>query len=128
MLDNPGAEALMQDARAMQARAEELLAAGDWRDAAEKGWLAVRNATAALVLETTGVDNRTSTKINAGFRKLTRERGGEYAALRKRNGEFAHLLHSEAFYEGIYDNDLPDVIRNVAGYVRRAEELAQNDA
>ena len=38
MLNNPGAEALMQDARAMQARAEQLMAAGDWRDAAEKGW------------------------------------------------------------------------------------------
>ena len=128
MLNHPAAEALMQDARAMQARAEELLVAGDWRDAAEKGWLAVRNATAALVLETTGVDNRTSTKINAGFRKLTRERGGEYAALRKEYSDFAHYLHSEAFYNGIRTNQLPRIIRNVAGYLRRAEELAQNDA
>ena len=128
MLNNPDAEALMQDARAMQARAEQLMAAGDWRDAAEKGWLAVRNATAALVLETTGVDNRTSTKINAGFRKLTRERGGEYAALHKQNSDFAHRLHSEAFYNGIRTNQLPQVIRDVAGYIRRVEELAQNDA
>ena len=127
MLNNPDAEALMQDARAMQARAEALLAAGDWRDAAEKGWLAVRNATAALVLETTGVDNRTSTKINAGFRKLVRERGGEYAALRKENGELAHRLHSEAFYNGIRTNELPQTVRDVAGYLRRAEELAQNN-
>ena len=127
MLKNPNAEALIQDARAMQAKAEELLAAGDWRDAAEKGWLAVRNATAALVLETTGVRNRTSTKINAGFRKLARERGSEYAALRKQNSDFAHYLHSQAFYDGIRPNQLPQIIRNVAGYIRRAEELAQND-
>ena len=126
MLNNPDAEALMQDARAMQARAEELMAAGDWRDAAEKGWLAVRNATAAMIWNLTGVRYRTSTQINAGFRKLVRERGGEYAALRKQNGEFAHRLHSDAFYEGVYDNDLPGIIRNVAGYLRRAEELAQN--
>ena len=128
MLNNPNAEALMQDARAMQARAEALLAAGDWRDAADKGWLAVRNATAALVLETTGVHNRTSTQINAGLRKLARERGGEYAELWQQNGDFAKHLHSRAFYDGVRDDDLPVFVRQVADYLRRAEELAGNDA
>ena len=128
MLNNPAAEALMQDARAMQARAEALLAAGDWRDAAEKGWLAVRNATAALVLATTGVHNRTSTQINAGLRKLARERGGEYAELWQQNGDFAKHLHSRAFYDGIYSDILPDTVRLVADFIRRAEQLAGNDA
>ena len=128
MLNNPDAEALMQDARAMQARAEALLAAGDWRDAADKGWLAVRNATAALVLETTGVHNRTSTQINAGLRKLARERGGEYAELWDQNGDFAQHLHSRAFYDGIYSDKLPDIVRRVADFIRRAEQLAGNDA
>ena len=128
MLNNPAAEALMQDARAMQARAEELLAAGDWRDAAEKGWLAVRNANIALVWAVTGVHNRTSVQINAGLRKLARERGGQYAELQKQNGDFAQHLHSRAFYDGVRNNDLPAFVRQVADYLRRVEELAGNDA
>ena len=124
MLKNADAEALMQDAREMQADGERQLALGDWRDAAEKGWLAVRNATAAAVLEVTGVDNQTTSHINAGLRKLARERGGEWAELRKDYGEAAHLLHSQAFYKGVYDNDVPALVRGAADYIRRAEELA----
>ena len=55
MLKNADAEALLQDAHAMQSAAVLTYAAGDWRYAAEKGWHTVRNATAALVLESTGV-------------------------------------------------------------------------
>ncbi len=128
MLNNPDAEALMQDARAMQARAEALLAAGDWRDAAEKAWLAARNANIALVWAVTGVHNRTSVQINAGLRKLARERGGQYAELQKQNGDFAQRLHSQAFYNGIRNHDLPVFVRRVADYLRRVEELAGNDA
>ena len=128
MLNNPGAEALMQDARAMQARAEALLAAGDWRDGAEKAWLAARCANIALVWAVTGVHNRTSVQINAGLRKLARERGGQYAELQKQNSDFAHLLHSEAFYDGIRNDDLPIFVRRVADYLRLVDELAQNDA
>ena len=128
MLDNPGAEALMQDARAMQARAEELLAAGDWRDAAEKGWLAVRNANIALVWAVTGVHNRTSVQINTGLRKLANQRGGEYAEMNSLYGRFARYLHSRAFYDGIYHRDLPDYVRQVADFIRRATQLAETDA
>ena len=53
MLKNADAETLMQDARAMLAGAIARLDAGDCRDAAEKGWFAIRNATAKLVLERT---------------------------------------------------------------------------
>ena len=123
-LKNLEAEALMQDARAMQAEGVRLMDAGDWRDGAEKGWLAVRNATAALVLEVTGVDNSTNRHINAGLRELAQTRGGEYAVLRDRWGKFAHYLHSEAFYDGVYTNDLPGLVRDVADYIRLAEELA----
>ena len=94
---------------------------GDWRDAAEKGWLAVRNATAAAVL---WGHNQTTSHINAGLRKLARERGGEWAELRKDYGEAAHLLHSQAFYKGVYDNDVPALVRGAADYIRRVEELA----
>lgn len=125
MLRNLNAEALMQDARAMQAEGVRLIDAGDWRDAAEKGWLAVRNATAALVLDVTGVHNRTSTHINAGLRKLAQERGGEWVLMRKDYGEIAHHLHSQAFYNGVYNDDITALVRgDVADYIRRAEELA----
>ena len=124
MLKNRDAETMMQDARAMQAEAVRLMDAGDWRDAAGKGWLGVRNATAALVLEVAGEDNATSRTISSGLRKVSQERGGGYAELRDLWGKFAHYLHSEAFYDGVYTADLPEMVRDVADYIRRAEELA----
>ena len=114
----------MQDAREAQAEGERLLAAGDWRDAAEKGWLAVRNATAALVLEVTGVDNPTSTGIMGGLRALGRERGGDWARLRRDYGEAVRWLHTDAFYRGKYRDDLGARVLGVADYIRRAEALA----
>ena len=123
-LKNLEAETLMQDARAMQAEGVRQMDAGDWRDGAEKGWLAVRNATAALIWAVTGRRNRTSTSITAGLRRLARERGGRYAELRHLRGSFAQHLHQEAFYDGIYDDDLPDLVREVDDYIRLAEELA----
>lgn len=124
MLKNLDAEALMQDAREMQAEGVRLMDAGDWRDGAGKGWLGVRNATAALVWAVTEVNNRSTTQIHAGLRKLGRERGGEYAQLVKDWGHFAHHLHQTANYDGVYNDDLPDFVRDVADYIRRAEELA----
>ena len=124
MLQTLEAETLMQDAREMQAEGVRLMDNGDWRDGAEKGWLAVRNATAALVWDVTGVRNRTSSHVNVGIRKLAQERGGEWVLLRKDYGQFAHHLHSLAFYDGVYNADLPDLVREAADYIRRAEELA----
>ena len=124
MLNNPTAAALMQDAREAQATAERLLAAGDWRDAAEKAWLATRNATAALVLEVTGVNNSGSAGIEAGLRRLSRQRGGEWARLREDYKRVVRYLHSDAFYRGKYRNDIGDRVRGVTDYLRRAEELA----
>ena len=128
MLNNPGAEALMQDARDAYSKAEALMAAGDWRDAAEKAWLAARNANIALVWAVTGVHNRTSVQINTGLRKLDRERGGPYAELNKQYNRFAQNLHSQAFYNGFYHHDLPDFVREVADFIRRAQQLAETDA
>ena len=124
MLKNADAETLMQDAHAMHAAAVRTLAAGDWRDAAEKGWLAARNATAALVLETTGVHNPHSTGINAGLRRLA-GRGGPWLEMRRRYSDFAHLLHSEAFYGGVYNDDIGNILQDVADYLHRVEELAE---
>ena len=123
-LKNLDAEALMQDARAMQAEGVRLMDAGDWRDGAEKGWLAVRNATAALLWAVTGRRNRSSSSIRAGLRRLARRQGGKYAELSDLWSKYAQFLHQRAFYDGIYNNDLPHLMRDVADYIRRAEELA----
>lgn len=124
VLKDAQAETLMQDAYAMQAAAVQRLEAGDWRDAAEKAWCATRNATQALVLETLGEDNPRSTKIESGLRFLARVRGGPWVLLRKDYADTAKYLHARAFYDGIYDDDLPELVRGVADYIRLAEELA----
>ena len=123
-LKNLEAETLMQDARAMQAEGVRLMDAGDWRNGSEKGWLGVRNATAALVLEVTGEDIATCRKISVGLRNLAMKRGGEYAELVTLWGSFAHYLLYCAFYDGVYDDDLADLVRDVADYIRRIDALA----
>ena len=124
MLKDSEAETLMRDARAMQEEAIAQLDAGDWRDAAEKAWCATRNATQAVVLEIYGVDNPRSTNMDAGIRSLARERGGEWVELRKDYTEVVYHLHIEAFYGGVYHDDIPDLVRGVADYIRTAGELA----
>ena len=127
MLKTPNAETLMQDARTIHAEAESLMAAGDWRNAAEKAWLAVRDATAALVWNITGVHNQTETDISLGIGALSHRRRGEYTELSTLYGHFTHNLLYVTFYDGFYYEDIPDLIREVADYIRRAEELAGND-
>ena len=128
MLKNADAQTLMQDARAMHTDAEALLSAGDWRNAAEKGWLAANAATAALVWDVTGVHCQTETDINAGLNDLLYQRRGEYDELSKRYSLFTQNLLCDTFYDGVYCEDIPNLIHEVADYIRRAEELAQSDA
>lgn len=124
VLKDAQAETLMRDAYAMQAAAMQRLEAGDWRDAAEKAWCATRNSTQALVLETLGEDNPRSAKIESGLRFLARVRGGPWVQLRKDYADVSKYLHARAFYDGIYDEDIPDLVQGVADYIRMAEELA----
>ena len=124
MLKNADAADLMQDAREMQAAGERLLAAGDWRDAAEKGWLAARNASQALLLEVNGEDQPRTPNISAGIRALAHQRGGRFLELNTRLALVAYHLHSEAFYGGVYVDDIPDLVRGIADYIALAEELA----
>lgn len=125
MLNNAEAAALLQDARAIQAAGERLLAAGDWRDAAEKGWLAARNAAQALLLEVNGADNPRTPNISAGIRALAHQRGGRFLELNTRLALVAYHLHSEAFYGGVYVDDIPDLVRGIADYIALVEELAE---
>ena len=97
----------------------------DWRDAAEKAWCAARNATKALVLEVDETESKRSTKIEVGMRNLARQRGGEWLWLRSTYSEIVHYLHAEAFYDGSYTDDVPELVRQVSGFIELAEKLAQ---
>ena len=123
-LTNLDAEALMQDARAMQAEGVRLMDAGDWRNGSEKGWLGVRHATEALVWAVTGVHHLTCIDIQTRLGTLAVEQGGEYVTLHNLWAHFIHHLFYCAFYDGIYDDDLHGFVRDVADYIRRAEKLA----
>ena len=125
MLKNADAEALMQDARAMQASALQRLEADDWRDAAEKTWCAARNATKALVLEVDEERAQRSTKIEVAMRNMARERGGDWLTFRAIYSEIVHYLHAEAFYEGAYTDDVPELVRQGSDFINLAEKLAQ---
>lgn len=126
MLKNTEAEALMQDARAIQASALQRLEAEDWRDAAEKTWCATRNATKALVLEVDSEEAQRSTKIEVAMRNLARRQGGEWLKLRSLYSDIVHFLHAEAFYEGAYTDDVPEYIREGSEFIDLAERLAQS--
>ena len=123
-MQNIEAESLLRDAYEMQAVAERLLDAGDWRDAAEKGWLAARNGTKALLMEVNGDDPPRTPNISAGLRHLAHRRGGAWQEQSDHLAKLAYHLHSEAFYGGVYVDDIPALVQGVAGYLRRTEELA----
>ena len=125
MLKDAAAESLMSDSRAMQEEAIARLEAGDWRDASEKAWCATRNATQALALEVSGEDSARSTNTDSGIRALARERGGEWVELRKGYSDVVFHLHIEAFYGGVYHDDIPDLVRGVSDYIRLVETLAE---
>ena len=110
-LKNAEAETLMQDARAMQSAALLRLEAEDWRDAAEKTWCAARNATKALVLEVDAEESQRSTKIEVAMRNIARRHGGDWIRLRSLYSDIVHYLHAEAFYEGAYTDDVPELVR-----------------
>lgn len=126
MLKNADAEALMQDAKSMQSAALERLAEDDWRDAAEKTWCAARDATKALVLEVDEAESQRSTKIEVAMRNIARRRGGEWVRLRSLYSDIVHYLHAEAFYEGAYTDDVPELVREGTAFVELAERLAQS--
>ena len=124
MLKNASARDLIVDARAVHNAAMARLEVGDWRDAAEKAWCAVRNATEAAILEIYGVDSSRSTNIDAGIRALAKERGGEWVQMRQLFSDVVYHLHIEAFYGGVWHDDVPDLIRGVANYVDQIARLA----
>ena len=136
MLRNADAEALMQNARAAQAEGERRWAAGDWQNAAKQGWLAVRDATAALVLTATGappppVEGLYAPEINRlaiAISKLSQARGGQWERLDARFAQAANLLHDQTYHGRVYHEDLDELLREAWDYIRIAEELAEQAA
>ena len=131
MLRNAEADTLIAAARAAQAEGDRLWAAGDWRNAAAQGWAAVRDATAALLLEVNGkpptpiglYDPKVN-GISVAISKLARERGGKWQRLDLRFTEAMIYLHDQAYDAGVYDDEIGDLVREAADYIRHAEELA----
>ena len=135
MLRNAEAAALMADSRAAQAAGERLWATGDWQNAAEQGWQAVLNATAALALEVNGklaepagLGDRRVSAISGSISDLARERGGEWAELDGRFSEAYVCLYDPAYFVGAYYEEIGDLVREAADYIRCAEELAERAA
>ena len=133
MLKNADAETLMAAARTAQAEGERLWAAGDWRNAAEQGWQAVRYATESLVLEVTGApppavpavyDPDQSNGISVAISKLAQKRGGKWEQMDARFSEAAYYLHHETYHGRVHHDDLDELLREAWDYIRRAEELA----
>ena len=132
MLRNAEAAGLMREAREAQAEGERLWAAGDWRKAAEQGWAAVLNATAALALEVNGklaapagLGDRRVSAISGSISDLARERGGEWAEL---DGRFSGVYVGLYVYAGFYDDEIGYLVREAADYIRCAEDLAERAA
>ena len=131
MLRNAEAASLLAGARAAQAAGERLWAAGDWRATAEQGWAAVREATAALALEVNGelaapagLGDRRVSAISGSISDLARERGGEWAEPDGRFSEAYVCLYDPAYFVGAYYEEIGDLVRDAADYIRCAEELA----
>ena len=116
---------IFADARAVQASALELLAAGDVRDAAEKAWCATKRATEALLLAVNGEIPPTTVRVSGGLRGLSRE-SDEARSLQERFGFNARYLHHDCFYNNHCEplDDTERLIREVEQYIADAEALA----
>ena len=116
---------IFADARAMHADALRLLAAGDVRDAAEKAWCATKRATDAMILARTGVEVEQSPATTSGILRLESE-DKAVSSLARRYFSRQGRLHGACFYLGVCepDDEVERRIRETAGYIRDAENLA----
>ena len=124
-------EAILQDAREIQASAVACLDQRDIRDAAEKAWRATKRATEALVLARTGEKPEGTPETGAALRLLesmdeaVRE-GHLVARYYTRWGQ----LHRECGHSGLCDprDDTERRVRDTAGYIEDAARLAGAEA
>ncbi len=119
---------LISDAWALYADAQEMLAQGWLRNAAEKAWGATKRATDALILERTGREPGPSGITYRGIRGL-RHRSAGLESLANRYSQRRQDLHGSVFYDGILDPEEPIIcdIHATADYIRDAERLADSN-
>ena len=120
--------AIFADARLMHTHALERWEAGDIRDAAEKGWCAMRRAAEALILARTGQPCPNTSAVSRELRALGRSDETAYL-LAGQYGAAARYLHGDCFYSGLCDplDDTERRIREAANFIAAAEDLAQSE-
>ena len=117
---------IFDDARAVHNSALQRLALGDIRDAAEKAWGAAKRATDALILARTGEEPRTTARTSNELDGLAR-RDNRVKILVGRYYSRISQLHGSCFYDGICNEETERRIRETAGYMRDAENLAYDN-
>ena len=115
--------ALFDDARRMQAQAQERLSQGDIRDAAEKPWCATKRATDALVLSRTGEEPPSTHDTTEALLALARQ-SDTYETLVGRYFTRISYLHGTCFYTGLCGPDTQRRILETVQYIDAAEALA----
>ena len=119
---------IFADARAVQAEALRLLAAGDIRDAAEKAWCAAKRAADALILARAGFEPEISSDTTRGLARLATE-DQAIRTIRRRYHARQWELHGACFYLGACEpaDEIERRIRRTADYISDAENLAGVD-
>ena len=124
-------EAILQDAREIQASAVACLDQRDIRDAAEKAWRATKRATEALVLARTGKKPEGTPETGAALRLLeSMDEAVREAHLVARYYTRWGQLHRECGHSGLCDprEDTERRVRDTAGYIEDAARLAGAEA
>ena len=117
------AEAAFSDVWGQYDSAIKRLNAGDIRDACGKAWNATRAATRAAALAH-GEDPQNTNHISSWIRSAGRRTAG-FETMPALFAERARFLHQQACYDGHTDDeDIPDLIRDTADYIRQAQQLA----
>ena len=116
---------LFEDAHRMRDAALERLAAGDFRDAAEKAWYATLRATEAFVLARTGQEP--GKLIETDLRLSTMSvNDPSLRDMRSRFAFFEVILWEECILHEYCDpEEIDRLVREAVDYVRDCERLAQ---
>ena len=118
-------ETIFADAQHMHEAALERMAAGDYRDAAEKAWCATLRATDALILARTGELPARSPATTRALRAMAMS-DPRADDLLKRYFTNQGALHGDCFYTGLCEpiDHTERLIRETADYIQDAESLA----
>ncbi|RLE57673.1 MAG: hypothetical protein DRJ40_00190 [Thermoprotei archaeon] len=123
---------LLQEARELLKRAEKELTEAiqkndtlEMRDAAEKAWNAIVQATNALILHYTGKVPTSHYERRKLLRELEKKNTTiEQLGLLDRYMARFRILHGETFYEGIIDIEQLEIeMKKVHKYIQDIEEL-----